>query len=80
MLHDFDSIVRETLESTLGTQIDDESWRQAQLSTAAGGLGLRSANTHAPAAFLDSSTCSQELCQKISPNYIWDGPADAAAG
>ena len=81
MLQDFDSLVRGTLESTLCWQIDDGSWQQAQLSTAAGGLGLRNANTNAPAAFLASSTCSRELCQKINPNYAWDGCGlDAAAG
>ena len=81
VLQDFDSILRETLESTLGTQIDDESWQQTQLSTAAGGLGLRSAHTHAPAAFLASTTGCQEICQKIDLNYVWDGSGlDTAAG
>ena len=66
VLLDFDATIRETLESTLGSAIDDESWQQAQLSTASGGLGLRSANTHATAAFLAGSTCSAELCQQKS--------------
>ena len=72
VLQDFDATIRETIESTLGSAIDDESWQQAQLSTASGGLGLRSANTHAAAAFLASSTCSVELCRKIDPDFTWD--------
>ncbi len=72
VMQDFDSIIRETLESTLGSAIDDESWRQAQLSTSSGGLGLRSADAHATAAFLASSTCSAELCQKIDPGFTWN--------
>ena len=52
VLQDFDAIVRETFESTLGSAIDDESWQQAQLSLAAGGFGLRCGNAHAPAASL----------------------------
>jgi hypothetical protein len=62
---------------TLGTAVDDASWRQAQLGTASGGLGLRSADAHAPAAYLASSTCSLELCQKIDPGFSWD---DAGLG
>ena len=72
VLQDFDATVRETLEATLGSAIDDESWQQAQLSTSSGGLGLRSSNSHATAAFLASSTCSAELCQKIDPDFTWD--------
>ena len=68
-------MIRETLESTLGTSVNDKSWQQAQLNTTAGGLGLRSTNNHSPAAFLASSTCSNELCQKLDPDYAWDGLA-----
>ena len=72
VLQDFDAVIRETLESTLGSAIDEASWQQAQLSAASGGLGLRSSTVHAPAAFLASSTCSFELCQKIDPDFTWD--------
>ena len=82
-LLEFDSVLRETLESILGTPLDDESWQQAQLSTTTGGMGLCSADAHAPAAFLASTTSSCELCKKIDSNFAWgseDTGLDAAAG
>ena len=54
VLQDFDATIRETIEATIGSAIDDEAWHQAQLSSASGGLGFRSSNSHAAAEYLAS--------------------------
>ncbi len=53
----FDLAIRETLESILGGPMSDWSWLKATLPSSRGGLDLRCASLHAPAAFLAS--CSQ---------------------
>ena len=57
---DFDRAIRETLESVLGGPISDWSWLKASLPSSRGGLSLRSASLHAPAAFLASSSALVE--------------------
>ena len=61
---DFDVAVRETLEVILGCPLSEWSWLKASLPSSGGGINLRSASLHAPAAFLASS-CSQELVGKM---------------
>ena len=62
---DFDEAVRETLQIIVGVPLSEWSWLKASLSSSRGGIGLRSASLHAPAAFLASSTSSQELIGKM---------------
>ena len=51
------------------------AWAQAQLALKAGGLGLRSAERHAPAAYLASRAACSSLCQQL-----WAGYADDDTG
>ena len=62
---DFDTAVRETLESILGGPLPEWSWLKASLPSTYGGLNLRSPLLHAPAAFLGSSVRSQPLVERI---------------
>ena len=62
---DFDTAVRETLESILGGPLPEWSWLKASLPSTYGGLNLRNALLHAPAAFLGSSMRSQPLVERI---------------
>ena len=58
---DFDVAMREALESILGGPLSAWSWLKASLPSSRGGVNLRSASLHAPAAFLASSLRSQSL-------------------
>ena len=61
----FDSTIRGALEGIVGGPISDWSWQKASLPCSKGGLGLRSAVKHAPAAFLDSSLRSRPLVERL---------------
>jgi hypothetical protein len=45
--------------------VNDTQWLQAQLPVSKGGLGLRAAWDHAPAAYSTSVLSSQELKERI---------------
>ena len=62
---EFDTTIRQTLEAIVGGPVSDWSWLKASLPSNWGGLNLRSASRHAPAAYLASSTCSQSLVEQI---------------
>ena len=49
----------------MGGPLSDWSWLKASLPSSHGGLNLRSASLHAPAAFLASSTASKHLVERI---------------
>ena len=57
----FDVAMREALESILGGPLSEWSWLKASLPSSRGGVNLRSASLHVPAAFLASCSCSQTL-------------------
>ena len=61
----FDRVIREALEATIGGPLPNWSWRKASLPSSRGGLNLRSATLHAPAAFLDSSIRSRPMVARI---------------
>ena len=50
----FDGLLRDSLNSLLGTQVDESQWMQASLPVSMGGLGLRNALPHAAGAYLVS--------------------------
>jgi hypothetical protein len=50
----FDSIIRESLIRLIGVPVNDTQWLQAQLPVSNGGLILRAAWDHAPAAYSTS--------------------------
>ncbi len=68
---EFDVAVKETLESLLGAPLQDLAWKQAQLSTSMGGLGLRGATGHASAAFTASAFGSWKLCKDLDAAFTW---------
>ena len=53
-LHAFDQQVRHTFTECQAIHTTDSSWKQAQLSSSRGGLGLRSLAHHSTAAFIAS--------------------------
>ena len=55
--------VKETLEAIVGIPITEWSWLKASLPSSR--INLRSASLHAPAAYLASASCSQELVGKM---------------
>lgn len=61
----FDTAVRECLESIVGGPVSEWSWLKASLPSSRGGVNLRSAELHAPAAFVASSCASQGLVGQI---------------
>ena len=71
-LQNYDSAVRDCLESFLSCTFSDSEWSLASLSTKMGGLGLRSVTHHSPAAFLSSQAACHEMCKKIDTKYTWD--------
>ena len=44
-----------------------------------GGMGLRGAAAHAPAAYLASRTGTRRLCRQMDPDFVWelDQPGNA---
>ena len=65
LLQDFDKVTREALTRILGTPIGERTWQQAKLPVAMGGMGLRGAQDHAPAAHAASVLSSQLLVQDL---------------
>ena len=68
-LNAFDDEVRGCLEHLCTGPLPAEAWLQATLSTSQGGLGLRLAHRHSPAAYLSSAAATQELCQQLDAHY-----------
>ena len=61
----FDDTVRRALEDISGGLLPDWAWLKANLPCSLGGLSLRSAVLHAPAAYIRSITESIDLVSKI---------------
>ena len=68
-LQDFDMDVRRTFEATTALFPDDDAWGRAQLGTAMGGLGLRSAHRHADAAYVASVVESASLATAVDTAF-----------
>ena len=62
---DFDVAIREALEAIVGSPISDWALLKASLPSSRGGVNLRSACLHAPAAFVASSVESQNLVESM---------------
>ena len=65
VLQDFDNITREALVRILGSSVDEQVWLQAKLPVSMGGLGLRAAEDHAPAAYISSLLSSRPLVNQL---------------
>ena len=61
----FDAAVREALEDITGGPLSDWAWLKANLPCSLGGLNLRSAALHAPAACISSIVNSFDLVSQI---------------
>ena len=61
----FDDLMRETLADLAGGPLSNWAWQKASLPLSFGGLNLRSANLHAPAAFISSLAQSRRLMAGI---------------
>ena len=61
----FDSAIRKALETTIGGPVSDWLWFKASLPSSLGGINLRSAFPHAPAAFLASSAQSLPIVERV---------------
>jgi hypothetical protein len=61
----YDNIQREALSLIVGHPLNDLAWAQASLPVDMGGMGIRSALSHAPAAYIASRFSSCQLVSKI---------------
>ena len=71
---EFDTAIHHSLEAIAGGPVADWPWLKASLPSSGGGLNLRSAVKHSPAAFLASHAASEVLVERIlgyapSPSY-----------
>ena len=64
-LTSFDDTIRETLSTLVGSPLKQWSWIKASLPCNLGGLGLRSAVDHAPAAYFSSLSQQAPLISAI---------------
>ena len=76
---DFDTSMRRTLESIIGGPVSDWSCLKSTLPSSRGGLNLRSASRHAPAAFLSSYAASLPLVERILGQHPGPSPHTTAA-
>jgi hypothetical protein len=72
LLSEYDALIRSTLQSVLNISLSDESWEQATLPVANGGLGIRRATDVALPAFLSSVAGSQSLISRLLPQNLLD--------
>ena len=63
----FDGVLRDSLNTLLGVQVDEIHWMQASLPVSMGGLGLRNARPHAPGAYLVSLLHAAPTIKKLLP-------------
>lgn len=61
----FDDLMRDALSDLAGGPLSDWAWQKASLPSSLGGLNIRSATLHAPAAYISSLVQSRSLITKI---------------
>ncbi|CAE7174441.1 unnamed protein product, partial [Symbiodinium pilosum] len=71
-LLEFDERVRSCLEHIGALTLTQQAWRQACLKVRLGGLGLRSASRHAPAAYIAYVSACAAACSQLDPNFRLD--------
>ena len=64
-LGSFDSVMRDTLSDLAGGPLPDWSWLKASLPSSLGGLNIRQASLHAPAAYTSSFLQCRSLISQI---------------
>ncbi len=61
----FDEALREAVSDLAGSPLSDWAWLKASLPSSRGGLNIRRASLHAPAAYISSLAQSQDLVTRI---------------
>ena len=61
--------VRDALGRLVGSPLSADDWRLASLGISAGGIGARSAQEHAPAAYIASLSATAALSARIWPAF-----------
>ena len=62
---EWDNTMRDALSDLAGGPLSDWGWLKASLPSSCGGLNIRSASLHAPAAYISSTTQSRNLVNRI---------------
>ena len=65
LMQRFDNAVRSGIERILGKPLNGKQWTQASLPFSLGGLGLRSAVSHSPGAYISSLTDSSSIAEDV---------------
>ena len=77
LLQEFDQVTREALICILGAPVGDRVWQQGKSPVSMGGLGLRAAEDHAPAAYAASVLSAQLRVQDlVGGRQVVDGEED----
>ena len=77
LLQEFDQVTREALIRILGAPVSDRVWQQGKIPVSMGGLGLRAAEDHAPAAYAASVLSAQLRVQDlVGGRQVADGEED----
>ena len=71
-LQDFDDSIRACFEALSALHPNADQWIQASLAMHIGGLGLRSAVAHAPAAQISSLSACSGYCATLDTNFQWE--------
>ena len=69
-LINYDNDLRNMLSKILNIDLSDDGWEQASLPVRCGGLGIRSAVSLAPSAYLASAAGSASLVNHLLPSYV----------
>jgi Reverse transcriptase (RNA-dependent DNA polymerase) len=70
MLQQYDSVIRDTLQSILNVTLTDDAWMQATLPVKHGGIGIRLATQVSLPAYLSSVASSSELMLQLLPQRL----------
>lgn len=74
LLAQYDSCIRNTLETICNCKLDEISWRQSSLPVGVGGLGVRDISTLCYSAFLGSLSSVTELLNSVLPHHMSEPP------
>jgi hypothetical protein len=70
VLHEYDNLIRDTLQIILNVTLMESTWQQATLPVRNGGIGVRLATQLALPSFLSSVASSSELVLQMLPPCI----------
>jgi len=70
VLHNYDDVIRDTLQSILNVTLTESIWQQATLPVRNGGIAIRLATQVAFSSFLSSVSSSSELVMQLLPLHL----------